>query len=199
MSAHHRNWKKLLLKAIKGPVSVKDPALIRELRKVFPKLKVPKGGGKLQLHSQSQMVAAPVSKYTGATDFEYAADEYIVEHGKEPWLYHYSGYAFVEIFRYLKEMKRINIQREFDTGEFSAWYQITLAMRNRYLDRLHSSNFKKAEIRGWVWENVMLAGPEENDRNQIELFTKAIIAGIRIIYKYMKRVDGEHIVLWHIG
>lgn len=148
--------------------------------------------------------------------------DFFYAHTKEPYQYDWSGYVLYEVLDWLKTTKNINLmelQYEHREEAFT-WWVFDETVKRKYLEQLNPALFKKKEVI-FSW-NLILEQRLDADikrlsatlsKKQLEQHVQmmrrinenfpnkdeAMMDGILILHKYLQLVDGELIVVLHIG
>jgi hypothetical protein len=154
---------------------------------------------------------------------------YLSKNARVPFEYPWSGYVLGALLSCLKQMKNIDLmQVTFEPeDEVWEWWLLNQELKDKYLLQLDPSNYTEKQLKEYYQAHSEHQKQEHLKGLQLLLPTKskdfskkeieemiemiksektdysdagrAMMDGVKIIYKYLKLVDENSVVLFHIG
>jgi len=143
------------------------------------------------------------------------------KNSKHPFEYKWGGYILLDVFRYLKEKKRIDLEKNslVDVAWQEQWIILDKALKDKYFTDLDPARFKESELLFYyvtyyehqldlkLKRSVSTYSPEQlkgmmAKSKKYAAFPdagRAMLDGIVIIYNYLKLIDDKSLVLLTIG
>jgi hypothetical protein len=136
--------------------------------------------------------------------------EFLKKNSKRPYEYNWSGGVILNVLRYLKEQKGMDLMKNMFYQDGDPLYVFDKELKDEFLRKLDPSKFSEEELKYFcqhydreledlVKQDIRSSGSRKPLRNDFPEAGNAMMDGIRIIHDYLKLIDDKCVVMLYIA